>query len=199
MPGIDYLNQPYDPRENNYFNSGLLQVGVEMGGLQGGSWLLNKYAKRSIAMQSKKILGAGTVAPRTSWVAKDGPLAGLAGPRSGGWDAATKASLSQAREKFRSTTALSKTLGRYSKIFGFTGLAIMGYQIGKGVASGSRAFAVGADDIEQARRTGIYTGGDEYYDSRAAFTQRQRALQVIHNSQMSTRAAFAEEASYLHY
>ena len=37
-----------------------------------------------------------------------------------------------------------------------------------------------------------------YFDSRAAFTQRQRALMVIHNSQMSNRAAFGNEASFMH-
>ena len=37
-----------------------------------------------------------------------------------------------------------------------------------------------------------------YYDSRAAATMRQRAIQVIHNSQLSTRAAFGNEASYMH-
>jgi hypothetical protein len=47
---------------------------------------------------------------------------------------------------------------------------------------------------------GNNAGYDEtaFFDTRAAFTQRQRALMVIHNSQLSNRAAFGQEASFLH-
>jgi hypothetical protein len=57
----------------------------------------------------------------------------------------------------------------------------------------------GRDQAERFRRANVYDGEDQYFDSRAAFTQRQRAIQVIHNSQLSTRAAMGQESSYMHY
>lgn len=38
-----------------------------------------------------------------------------------------------------------------------------------------------------------------YIDTGAAATQRQRAIMAIHNSQMSTRMVFGNEAAQLHY
>ena len=43
----------------------------------------------------------------------------------------------------------------------------------------------------------LETGGF-FADTRASFTQRQRAIQTIHNSQLTTRAALGNEASFLH-
>lgn len=39
---------------------------------------------------------------------------------------------------------------------------------------------------------------EQYFDSSAAFTQRQRALQAIHDSQLSIRNVIGNEASYFH-
>jgi len=43
----------------------------------------------------------------------------------------------------------------------------------------------------------LETGGS-FVDTRSAQTQRQRAIQAIHNTQLSTRAALGNEASFLH-
>lgn len=40
--------------------------------------------------------------------------------------------------------------------------------------------------------------GEGFADTRASFTQRQRAMQAIHNSQMNTRAAMGNEATFMH-
>jgi len=40
--------------------------------------------------------------------------------------------------------------------------------------------------------------GGFFADTRAGFTQRQQAIQTIHNSQLTTRAALGNEASFLH-
>lgn len=40
--------------------------------------------------------------------------------------------------------------------------------------------------------------GGFFADTRASFTQRQRAIQTIHNSQLTTRAALGGEASFVH-
>ncbi len=39
--------------------------------------------------------------------------------------------------------------------------------------------------------------GNMVVDTRSAFTQRQRAIQAIHNTQLSTRAALGNEAAYM--
>lgn len=193
MPGIDYLNQSSDPREDNYWNGGLFPLAFEVGGLAGGSFAAKQYAKR---MGHKRVQAlAKTLAP--SGDSEFRSLMGQTSKRVVTQEA--RATLGEIKSSYRATMGLSRSLNKYSKIFGLAGGAIMGYQLGKAALSLSRSFNMGADEQAASRRMPLYNGGDEYFDSRAAFTQRQRALQVIHNSQMSTRAAFGEEASYLHY
>jgi len=40
--------------------------------------------------------------------------------------------------------------------------------------------------------------GEGFANTRASYTQRQRAMQAIHNSQMNTRAAMGNEATFMH-
>lgn len=40
--------------------------------------------------------------------------------------------------------------------------------------------------------------GTGFAETRSSFTQRQRAMQAIHNSQMNTRAAMGNEATFMH-
>jgi len=40
--------------------------------------------------------------------------------------------------------------------------------------------------------------GEGFAETRGSFTQRQRAMAAIHNSQMSTRAAMGNEATFMH-
>lgn len=44
----------------------------------------------------------------------------------------------------------------------------------------------------------LKTSSGEFNDTRAAATQRQRSIQAIHNSQLTSRAALGNEASFLH-
>lgn len=44
----------------------------------------------------------------------------------------------------------------------------------------------------------LKTSSGEFNDTNAAATQRQRAIQAIHNSQLTSRAALGNEASFLH-
>lgn len=48
----------------------------------------------------------------------------------------------------------------------------------------------------EPRRT-LETGGN-WVDTRIAYTQRQRAIQAIHNSMLTSRAALGNEASFMH-
>lgn len=110
------------------------------------------------------------------------------------------AGLADSRRSVKDLRKMSRTLSKAATVFGLFSAGVMGWQMGSELVRGSRAFAESTDDIAARRRSGgMYNGNDEYFDSRAAFTQRQRALQVIHNSQLSTRAAMGSEAGFLHY
>jgi len=48
------------------------------------------------------------------------------------------------------------------------------------------------------RESAEYDLGEGFADTRASFTQRQTAMAAIHNSQMNTRAAMGNEATFMH-
>lgn len=84
--------------------------------------------------------------------------------------------------------------------------ALKGFARGVGMAE---LIKVGADlggmaiDSVMAYRSApknikLSTGPGFFNDTRAAQTQRQRAIQAIHNSQLTTRAALGNEAAFLH-
>ena len=63
----------------------------------------------------------------------------------------------------------------------------------------------GIESFSYERRARVQEGtglsadlGEGFADTRASFTQRQRAMQAIHNSQMNTRAAMGNEATFMH-
>ncbi len=161
MPGIDYLGEPYDPRENSYSKSIVFPLALELGGIEGGRWALGKYVKSKQSQAS----AAGSII----------------------------------RTEAHEANVLRRGLGGLSKKFLYSGVGILGFTLASSIVGASRSFATSTDEIMKSRYRGYYSGADEYFDSRAAMTQRQRALQVIHNSQMSTRASFGNESSYMHY
>ena len=91
---------------------------------------------------------------------------------------------------------LSRGLMRGSMLLSVGALFSIGAEIGVSLFDS----ATGYHEARRARSESITGMNSEsgYFDSRAAFTQRQRALMVIHNSQLSTRAAFGAEAGYMH-
>ncbi len=204
MPGLDYLNEPYDPREDgNYFKSGLKQLAIDTA----APWAI-KHATRGYSSYLKKSTKSLVSEYRTlsSSIGQQGPgiLGGTADNisdinkglnRLGAISNKITGNLAERRE----AQAFSKLASRYGKAAGIAGAVVIGWELGKGLLGVSRTFETTPEEIAARRRKPLYSGGEEYFDSRAAFTQRQRALQVIHNSQMSTRAAFSEEASFLHY
>ena len=92
------------------------------------------------------------------------------------------------------TYKAGQAFSRLGKFLGWTGVAQIGYMIAK---SGVTALTDNARS-ERDRYREQYDQ-DTYYDTRAAYTQRQRALQVIHNSRLSLRPVLGNESSYLHY
>lgn len=206
MPGLDYLDQSADPRDDSYFN-GLTSAVVEIGGMVGGGALANQYARRKATMNKPgvatynkaRLAYAGKMSnPSYAQMAAQSPL--LNPDRVRGLINQKHSGTLARRAAVKDWKKMSSTLGKASTVYGLFTATVMGWQIGSELVRGSRAFAESSDDIAQRRRMdGLYSGNDEYFDSRAAFTQRQRALQVIHNSQLSTRAALGSEAGFLHY
>lgn len=195
MPGLDYLSESYDPREDNYYNSGLKQLAIDTALPWAAKHAATGYGK--LIAPKESILNTYK-SGLSGLKSMDPSLRVMAKVQNAEFVTARNAVLG-ARINQMKATGLARTLGRYGKVASVAGAVMMGWQLGKGLLSLSDAFNDTPEGIAARRRKSLYNGGEEYFDSRAAFTQRQRALQVIHNSQMSTRAAFQDEASFLHY
>lgn len=204
MPGLDYLNEPYDPKEDNYYNSGLKQIAFDAAlpwaakhAATGYSkWISPKPSQVSAYKDLKTMLKQERHMGKYGLNLKMGEYGKVVG---GNTFLDARAAVVGSRLKQMNVNKLASTLGRYGKVAAIAGAVVMGWQLGKGLLGLSDTFKDTPEEIANRRRKSLYSGGEEFFDSRAAFTQRQRALQVIHNSQMSTRAAFQEEASFLHY
>ncbi len=92
---------------------------------------------------------------------------------------------------------LASSLARLGRAFQFAGVAALGFELSQGVFNAALAYKKSAK-IDSSSRYDLLYNERPYADSRTAATQRQRALMVIHNSQLSTRAAFGAEADFLH-
>lgn len=93
--------------------------------------------------------------------------------------------------------SLAGSLARLGRAFQFAGVAALGFELGQGIFNAAITYKQSAR-IDSSSRYDLLYNERPYADSRTAATQRQRALMVIHNSQLSTRAAFGAEADYLH-
>lgn len=188
-PGLDYLNDPYDSRDENYFNS----LGPQLVFDFAGPWAVNKGVE--MYLRKTKLAPAFQQSTGPSKIFNRPPLQETQlNKMSGIVDKFTKSKASRA-----TAMEIGATATRYGKMFGIAGAVIGGYQIGKSLLNLSKAFEMDPDEIAKNRRKQLYGSGEEYFDTRAAFTQRQRAIQVIHNSQLSGgRRAFGEESSWLH-
>ena len=190
MPGLDYLNEPYDTRSDNYFNSIPQQAAFDFI----GPWAVNKAA-RTYAKSVKPGKAAYKELKGLRALLSKNPLTGEPIERA---NLLTKQFI-EARAKRATALELGATATRYGKMFGIAGAVIGGWELGKSLLKISKAFEMDPDEIAKNRRTQLYGSGEEYFDTRAAYTQRQRAIQVIHNSQLSGgRRAFGEESSWLH-
>lgn len=196
MPGIDYLGQSdsellsssYDPRNEGYFTGSLAPLALELGGMAGAGYILGRKGVQSFIGRT------GRYADKLS----SGQF-GLTGKQMPDFVSPAKPVNLASRVAQKNTVKFRRTLSNASKAFGVVGLSILGYEISKSIFGNSRAYSMGTEEFERSRYRSLYRGDDEYFDSRAALTQRQRAIQVIHNSQMSTRAAFGNEATFMHY
>jgi len=186
MIGTEYL-EPKDRMEDNYYNGGLLSTAIEIGVLGGGAQLYKKAHKAHI--KSRPFPG---VARHNS------KLKGYPFEASPGSNAKKINRFNDTLVGKGSYKAGARTFNRLGKLTGAMGLFVLGFDLASGIVGASQGFIESRDSIEKERRRQVYNSEDSYFDSRAAFTQRQRAIQVIHNSQMSTRAAMGSESSFMH-
>lgn len=89
-------------------------------------------------------------------------------------------------------------IGKLASSFSRFGLLFMVAELGSSLGGmlGDAITAWQPPEYQNKRRT-IETGG-AYVETRYAQTQRARAIQAIHNTQLSTRAALGNEASFMH-
>lgn len=98
----------------------------------------------------------------------------------------------------KSVGTFAKNMSKIGHVFGYATMAQIGFSLGGGLLRAGESFRISRDQLEQQNYSNMYDQ-DTYYDTRAAFTQRQRALQVIHNSRLSLRPALGNESNYFHY
>lgn len=103
----------------------------------------------------------------------------------------------QYRARHTSYKTAAKSFGRMGKFFGFAGMAEIAFQGGMAIMGARDSFRVSREELEAQRYQRMFDH-ETYYDTRIAHTQRQRALQVIHNSRLSMRPALGNESQYLH-
>ena len=101
------------------------------------------------------------------------------------------------RRQARSLAKYGQSLKRTSRLLTIGSLAAIGFEMAGGLFSLGESFAESRSVLNQSTMSSY--SDTAYYDSRRAMTQRQRAIQAIHSSQLSTRVAFGNEASYMHY
>jgi hypothetical protein len=98
----------------------------------------------------------------------------------------------------KSIQKFGKNLTSIANVFGWATLAQIGWDIGSSVVYAGSSFKTTKEALAR-ENFNASNDQDTYYDTRAAYTQRQRALQVIHNSRLSLKPMLGNEASYLHY
>ena len=91
---------------------------------------------------------------------------------------------------------------KFSKLgwrFGYVGLGVLGFDLFSAAAKASNIFETTREDITAKAHSEAMNAQDVYFDTRAAYTQRQRSLQVIFNSRQNMKPAFGNESSHLHF
>ena len=104
----------------------------------------------------------------------------------------------------KESTALSMKLGIGTGLRAFSQAWIINDLFSMGFSAASSAIQ-GIESFSYERRARLQGEGglsadlgEGFADTRASFTQRQRTMQAIHNSQMNTRAAMGNEATFMH-
>ena len=215
MPGLDYYGD-YDPYErgNPLYSLGGMAIfgGAELLGskfglggyaarqARGAEALLDRLGDfgRSYGGSPEQVLGMdkGGGPWGNKGRSKRSPI-GRSARRAARDNLGLEGKANALKAKSKQNIRWAKSLKRIGRRWGIIGTATIGYELSKAMFSVGGDFRIRKQDLAEQRRK-VYND-DTFMDSRAAFTQRQRAIQVIHNSQMGVRSAMGSEASYLHY
>ena len=178
-----YQASGHERMHDNLFYSPMRSIGMDVALMTGG-WGAIKYGKHlhSSAIELTKLANK-----------MSSGLGNLPG---------TKKSMARgvANSKVKGSMAwksAGKSLKRFGHAFGLVGVTQLFFEAASALGGASSAFATTREEMDKARYQRNYDQ-DTYYDTRAAYTQRQRALQVIHNSRQSLSPVLGNESSYLH-
>lgn len=169
---------PYQDNHSDNFAHSWTAAGIEIGAWGIGAGM-EKAAEKSMAgALSREIMGPWQPGSKVSSM----------------YSAADNKTISRASKM----SSAGAKIGKLSRIMGYGTLFALGTEIGGGVINTIADYSRGrrVKSLAPLSEENNYNMGG--MATNAAFTQRQRAIQVIHNSQMSTRAAFGNEASYMH-
>lgn len=219
----------WEEANNNTFEAGFLQdprfyvpwIGVELGNEYfnnprtilnslPGQWSGYGPAERSAGSRQKLYraakaqAGKNTLPGRRAGLnrilrSRSRTMEFLGVPRTGNYIqqevALGKASRAFGGASFAGRSSLYRNISFLSR--GMLGLGVLQ---GMFMVGGAIGQAVGAYEPQggQYTRRELETANN-FVDTRSAQTQRSRAIQAIHNSHLSTRAVFGNEASHLHY
>lgn len=178
-----------------WMGNGLLRGRMGMGPLTGNTARRLGTINVHRFMQSRGWSNLGEMA-RNMTAASIDP--GLARAARGGWARETALHRGLERrfgKKFASRMMLGRALGSASTAANLFFMAEIGGAAGQFVGSLISSWRPSPGKPE-ARRS-LETGGN-WVDTRIAYTQRQRAIQAIHNSMLTSRAALGNEASFMH-
>lgn len=173
---MDYAND-YSYTDTYLFSN--TAIGLEVGGYIGGSYFAHKYSKKARALTNKA-------------QAQSAYFYG------GGRDTTPRGKFlhGKAREAMNKSKSF-KSVRNAARGMGYISLFALGFSIFDSIVGSPGLYGQGRRfNPEGNSQQAPYE--TSFFDSRAAFTQRQRALMVIHNSQLSNRAAFGNEAQFLH-
>ena len=176
-----------DRLHDNLFSNPFKSLAMEFGAYAVGAGVQSMGNK-----SFQKALDAGKAVK----VPKSWGLGNLPGTSKQGRDLAmglANKNMGRAKE----TINFGKSIKRFGHVFGLTALAQIAFEVSSSVLGASQSFATTKSDVEAMRYSRMYDQ-DAYYDTRAAYTQRQRALQVIHNSRLSLKPALGNESGFLH-
>ena len=159
-------------------------------------------AQRSVVEQARKFKGQTYTHKQYSGQYSSAQARSVAANSPAGRQSLRAAAGHRAGAKTASSTAKAyasrgKALVRGGRFLMAATLFTTMYELGKSATNAGQNFRKTKEELAQSRSK-VYNE-DSFSDSRAAFTQRQRAIQVIHNSQMGVRSAMGSEASYMHF
>lgn len=203
MPGIEYQGRNHD----NIFHGTVEPLALELGVGVVAPWVIDKTAGSVGRTASGSRYRGGDISSHKWKSKKHGYNVTTYGWNKGNSQgqprgpASTSSFYNDRVRKIQGRQSVharqfAKSLRSFGRVFGFLWAGQVGYDIVKGIAASGASAITNDTEVMMSRQQVNHESG--YFDSRKAFTQRQRSLQVLHNSRLSLKPALGNEASFLH-